>query len=202
MTSDAGNRLPAQCQADASNGVRRLPAMILTVALAPMATDPGRRNLGLEGGGYFRNNPMHLLARCRGRQSASGRALYLHRPQHACGFGRAFPGAAGVVLIAIHRSVVIADQPIHRGRVVLLVTPTVCASPLRASTPMCAFMPKYHCCHDDRISGSCWLAAFLEGDAAICIGPSSTPEMTKRVGPPLPLNSPADRRDQAIPGDG
>src|SRR5205085_6426369 len=52
------------------------------------------------------------------RQPASGRALFLHRPQHACGFGRTLSGAASVTLIAIHRSVVIADQAVHHGRVV------------------------------------------------------------------------------------
>src|SRR5207344_1392854 len=51
-----------------------------------------------------------------------------------------------------------------------VVTPTVCTSPLLASTPMCAFMPKYRWLpfFDERISGSRFCASFfVDGDAAI-----------------------------------
>jgi hypothetical protein len=51
------------------------------------------------------------------RQPASGLGFLFHRPEHACCFGRASPGAAGVTFVAINRGVVSADQPVHDCRV-------------------------------------------------------------------------------------
>jgi hypothetical protein len=59
-----------------------------------------------------------------------------------------------------------------------VVTPAVCTSPLLTSTPMCAFMPKYHWLpfFDERISGSRFCAPFfVDGDAAISVASTMVP---------------------------
>src|SRR5215203_3496396 len=79
------------------------------------------------------------------RQPAAGFGYLLHRPEHPRCLRGALLRIVGVALVAIDGGVVFADQTVHHLRIVLpLVTPAVCTSPLLASTPTCAFMPKYH----------------------------------------------------------
>src|SRR5271166_2251677 len=59
-----------------------------------------------------------------------------------------------------------------------VVTPAVCTSPLSASTPMCAFIPKYHWFpfFDELISGSRFCSLFfVEGEAAISVASTIVP---------------------------
>jgi hypothetical protein len=58
----------------------------------------------------------------------------------------ALPLFAGITLVAVYRPILLADQAVHHLGVVNVpgVTAAVCTRPLSASTPTCAFMPKYH----------------------------------------------------------
>ena len=88
-----------------------------------------------------------LRARCRAVRLAPRLRLRLHRPRDA---GPSRPLASSRrwhSLIAIHRAVVLADQTVHHLGVVdgSPSSRLRCARrPLVASTPTCAFMPKYH----------------------------------------------------------
>src|SRR3954451_23420644 len=115
-----------------------------------------------------------------GRQPAAGFGLLLHRPEHARRLRGALLRIAGVALVAktavsssrTKRSITFASCTLP------LVTPAVCTSPLSASTPTCAFMPKYHWLpfFDDDISGSRFCSLFfVEGDAAISVASTIVP---------------------------
>ena len=89
--------------------------------------------------------------------------------------------------VAMHRTIIRADQIgiHHRWRHARcpLVTPPMCTRLLLASTPMFAFMPKYHWLpfFDERISGSRFARPFfVDGDAAISVASTMVPANSKR----------------------
>ena len=111
------------------------------------------------------------------REVAVRLRLLFHRPQHAGRFRRALLFFARIALVAktaasssrMRLAITLASCTLP------VVTPAVCTSPLSASTPTCAFIPKYHWFpfFDELISGSRFCSLFfVEGEAAISVASS------------------------------
>jgi hypothetical protein len=87
-----------------------------------------------------------LRGRCRAVSSRPGLAFSFTAQVTPTPSAAALPLFAGITLVAVYRPIVLADQAVHHLGVVHVpgVTAAVCTRPLSASTPTCAFMPKYH----------------------------------------------------------
>src|SRR4051812_15264709 len=145
----------------ASSGGRKCPAGEIQVCerqqrehLSPVLGDAAITHLAIAELAF--NDAKHMLdsrahlaepviaGTLASRQPAAGFGFLLHRPEHPRRLRGALLRIVGVALVAIDCGVVFADQTVHHLRIVNVAArhPAVGTSPLLASTPTCAFMPK------------------------------------------------------------